>query len=383
MARVQRRWLPEIFTVVVLVLVAYGVLMTYSSSVRFAQDVFGNRLHFFYRELLWVAIGLAGALVCRSFHYQRLQGLSWLLLFLATGLLVLVYVPGFGRTVNNATRWLAFGGLTIQPSEIAKYAIIVFVADRLARNRRHVDRFVRGVLVPLLVVLVPVALITAEPDLGTPVLILATVFIMLFVAGTRTRHLLLLGAAAIPAVVLLVLKYPYRVRRLFAFLRPDADPLGAGFQINQSLIAVGSGRLKGLGLGNSVQKMHYLPEAHTDFVFAIIGEELGFLGTALLILLFLVFLYCIYRMSLQVKEMFGHLVIVGVMAMLGLQMVVNIAVVTACLPTKGLALPFISYGGSSLVMTLAACGLLLNIIDNQARLRGDFPRVRSSDSTIV
>jgi cell division protein FtsW len=219
--------------------------------------------------------------------------------------------------------------------------------------------------------------------LGTPVVIGATVLIMLFVGGVPLRHLLLVGACSIPPLVALVWLYPYRLRRLIVFLNPDADPLNTGFQIRQSLIAIGSGNINGLGLGMSVQKMHYLPEAHTDFAFAIIGEELGFVGAAITILLFLLFFYIVYRLTMQIQDLFGHLVAVGIMSILALQTVINIGVVTGCLPTKGLALPFISYGGSSLVMTLAACGLLLNIVYNQRYLRVETGVARGYDETIV
>jgi len=181
----------------------------------------------------------------------------------------------------------------------------------------------------------------------------------------------------------LVIKFPYRLRRLLTFLSPDSDPLGAGFQIRQSLIAIGSGQLNGVGLGKSVQKMHYLPEAHTDFVFAIIGEELGFVGTACIVILMIIFLYVIYKLTQQITDMFGHLVAVAIMTVLSLQMIVNILVVTAMLPTKGLALPFISYGGSSMVMTLMACGLLVNIVYNQRHLRCDQKTGARFDETVI
>jgi len=196
-------------------------------------------------------------------------------------------------------------------------------------------------------------------------------------------HLFFLALAAVPALVFLVFKFPYRLKRLLTFWSPDSDPLGAGFQIRQSLIAVGSGQLHGLGLGKSIQKMHYLPEAHTDFVFAIIGEELGFIGAGAIIVLMMIFLYVTYKLTQQITDMFGHLVAVGIMTVLSLQMIVNIGVVTAILPTKGLALPFISYGGSSMVMTLAACGLLVNIVYNQRNLHRDQLKTPRFDETVI
>ncbi|MCX7846757.1 MAG: putative lipid II flippase FtsW [bacterium] len=377
------RIMPELFLALVLVLVACGVLMTYSASVFYAQDVFHDRLYFFRRELLWIGLGLVAGVGAWRVHYQVVQRLSWFLLVVATLLLGIVFVPGVGKTVNHATRWLTVGGLTFQPSELAKYAIIIFVADRLARARRHVQRFFRGVCVPLLISMVPVTLIALEPDLGTPLVIVTTIMIMFYVAGTKLWHLAALVLTGVPFVVYEVVKSPARVGRVLAFLNPDADPQRTGFQIRQSLIAIGSGRLKGVGLGMSVQKKHYLPEAHTDFIFAIVGEELGFVGAAGLVLLFMALFTVMYRMTRQIEDMFGHLVVTGILALLSLQCVINIGVVTGCLPTKGIPLPFISYGGTSMVMTLAACGLVVNIVTNQRRLRHEPVRMRGREATLV
>ena len=383
MAKTKKSWLPELFIILVLILVAIGVLMTYSSSVYYAELKFNNKYHFFYREIFWVSLGIFFAIVINTVHYQTIQKYSWIILLSAIVLLLMIYIPGLGKKVNNASRWLRFAGLSFQPSEFTKFAVIIFLADRLAKNRRHVDQFTRGVLFPLIVVMIPVFLIVIEPDLGTPMVILATTVAIFFVAGTKLIYLLFLFIASIPAIILLVVKFPYRMRRLLSFINPDSDPLGAGFQIRQSLIAMGSGQVNGLGLGKSIQKMHYLPEAHTDFVFAIIGEELGFVGAGMLIILFMLFIYITYKLTQQITDMFGHLVAVGIMTILSLQIIVNICVVIALLPTKGLALPFISYGGSSMVVTLMACGLLINIVYNQKHLIRDHKLVRTIDETVI
>lgn len=383
MSKIVEKLLPELFIILVLMLVALGVLMTYSSSVFYAEKYFNNEYYFFYRELVWVVLGVIAAIIARSVHYQVIQRLSSWILLGAIVMLILVFVPGIGHRANNAARWIRFAGFTFQPSEFAKFAIIIFTADNLARHRRHVSKFFRGVFIPLLIVMIPVGLVVIEPDLGMPVVIVATVFVMFFVAGTRITYLLLLVIGAIPALVVLIMKNPYRIARLMTFINPDRDPLGAGFQVNQSLIAIGSGQLHGVGLGESVQKMHYLPEAHTDFVFAIIGEELGFVGAGTIVVLFMLLIFVIYRMTRHIKDMFGHLVVVGIMTTLGLQAIINIGVVTSCMPTKGLALPFISYGGSSLIMTLAACGLLVNIVQNQDNIKRDSTRTNTVDFTIV
>jgi len=383
MPKFIEKWMPEIFIILVLVLVAIGVLMTYSSSVYYAELKFGNKFHFFYREIFWVAIGIVSAFIVGSIHYQKIQKYSWLLLFLAIVLLGIIHVPGIGHKVNNASRWIRVAGFTFQPSELAKYVIIIFLADRLAKNRRHVAKFTRGVLIPLIIILIPVGLIVIEPDLGTPMVILATALAMFFVAGTKIMHLIFLALASLPPLIYLVVKFPYRLKRLLTFMSPDSDPLGAGFQIRQSLIAVGSGQLNGLGLGKSIQKMHYLPEAHTDFVFAIIGEELGFVGSGAIVILMMLLLYVMYKITQQITDMFGHIVAVGIMTVLSIQMIVNMCVVTALLPTKGLALPFISYGGSSLVMTLTACGLMVNIVYNQRNLKRDQLKTARFDETVI
>lgn len=377
------RILPEIFVALVLMLLACGVLMTYSASVFYAQDVFGDRLYFFRRELLWVAAGVCAGVLAWWTPYTWLQRGSGVLLLVSVALLGIVLVPGVGRTVNNATRWLSFGGLTFQPSELAKYAVIIFVADYLSRQRRHVQRFVRGVCIPLGISAVPLVLIALEPDLGTPIVIGVALLAVMYVAGTRVMHLAVLGALAVPLVIFEIIKSPARLGRIMTFLNPDADPQRTGFQIRQSLIAIGSGRLNGVGLGMSVQKKHYLPEAHTDFIFAIVGEELGFVGAAGLVLLFMALFYVMYRLTRQIEDMFGHLVATGIMTLLSLQCIVNIGVVTGCLPTKGMALPFISYGGSGMVMALAACGLLLNIVRSQRSLRYEPVRLRGREATLV
>jgi len=379
----MKRWLPEIFIAIVAILVAFGVLMTYSSSVRYAEDVFSNSFHFFYREFLWIVVGTILAIVAYKIHYQFLQKLSSWILLASIILLVFVFVPGIGHKVNNAWRWIKVAGFTFQPSEFAKLAIIIFIADRLARNRRHVSKLVRGVIVPLLIVIIPIVLIIAEPDFGTPAVITATVFVLFFVGGTKIWHLALLVIGGISAAVPLIVTSPYRMKRLFAFLNPEADLANTGYQINQSLIAIGSGQLHGVGLGKSIQKLRYLPEAHTDFVFAIVGEELGFKGAGCLLLLFILFLIVAYKMTANIQDMFGHLVATGIITILGLQVIINIGVVTACLPTKGIALPFISYGGSSMIFSLVSCGLLLNIYHNRNNLRSDKALTRTYDETVI
>ncbi len=379
----MKRWTPEIFIAIVTLLVAFGVLMTYSSSVRYAEDVFGNSFHFFYKEFIWIVIGTISAIITYKIHYQFIQKMSAWILLVSIILLVLVFVPGIGHKANNAYRWIKFAGFTFQPSEFAKLAIVIFIADRLAKNRRHVSKFIKGVLVPLAVIAIPLVLMLAEPDLGTPIVITLTVFVLFYVAGTKLWHLVILVISGIAATVPLIITSSYRMKRLFAFLNPDTDIANSGYQIYQSLIAIGSGQIDGVGLGKSIQKLRYLPEAHTDFVFAIVGEELGFKGAGGLVLLFIIFLIIAFKMTADIKDMFGHLVATGIITLLSLQVIINIGVVTACLPTKGIALPFISYGGSSMLFSLTACGLLLNIYHNRNNLKSDKALTRTYDETVI
>ena len=379
----MKKWTPEIFIAIVAILVAFGVLMTYSSSVRYAEDIFGCSFHFFYKELIWLVLGTIAAVIAYKIHYQFIQKLSsWILLF-SICLLVLVFLPGIGHKANHAYRWIKLYNFTFQPSEFAKIAIIIFIADRLAKNRRHVSKFMRGVIVPLVIVAIPIGLILMEPDLGTPVVITITVFVLFYVAGTKLWHLLILIIGGIITVIPLILTSPYRMKRLLAFLNPDTDINNSGYQIYQSLIAIGSGQLNGVGLGKSIQKMRFLPEAHTDFVFAIVGEELGFKGAGALVILFILFLIVAFKMTADIKDMFGHLLATGIITLLSLQVIINIGVVTSCLPTKGMALPFISYGGSSMIFCLASSGLLLNIYHNRNNLKSDEALTRTFDETVI
>jgi len=379
----MKRWIPEIFIAIVIILVAFGVLMTYSSSVRYAEDIFNNSFHFFYKELMWIVLGSLTATIAYKVHYQFIQKLSPWILLVSIFMLAAVFVPDIGHKVNNAYRWIKVAGFTFQPSEFAKLALIIFIADRLEKNKRHVSKFWKGVIFPLAVVAIPLGLILLEPDLGTPVVITCTIFVLFYVAGTKLWYLFVLVFGAIATTVPLVLSSPYRMKRLFAFLNPDAHIQNAGYQINQSLIAIGSGQINGVGLGKSIQKLRYLPEAHTDFVFAIVGEELGFKGAGALIILFVLFLILAFKLTAGIKEMFGHLVATGIITLITLQAIINIGVVTACLPTKGIALPFISYGGSSMIFSLTACGLLLNIYHNRNNLKTDKALTRTFDETVI
>jgi cell division protein FtsW len=345
----------------VLALLGLGVVMVYSASAILATDRFGDAYFFLRKQLFWAALGLAVMWGVMAVDYRRWRPLVSPLLALAFVLLVLVLIPPFGQSINGTRRWLRWGPISVQPTELAKLVLVVYLADFLARRQAVIGSLWRGVLPPLLVTGSVAALVLLQPDLGSAVAIVGVVLCMLFVAGVRLAHLGLIGALAVPVAVLAVFTANYRLRRVLTFLDPWADPRGAGFQIIQSYLALGGGGLLGRGLGESKQKLFYLPEPHTDFIFAILGEELGFVGAVLTVALFGLLLWRGIRVGLRVADPFGALLAFGVTALLATQAAVNLGVVVGLLPTKGLPLPFVSSGGSSLLVAMAGVGLLLNV----------------------
>lgn len=347
--------------VTVVLLLSIGVVMIYSTSAFFAQDKFNDSYYFLKRQALWIVCGLVAFACAVNVDYHDLRAHSRSLIFASIGLLALVFVPGMGRTAGGASRWIWCGCFSFQPSEMAKFALILYLADVLARKQRQIGQFWRGLLMPLVLAAVMLGLVVKQPDLGTTVLMALMLVIMLFVAGVRLRLLLLLALAAVAAVCALVFSSDYRWRRIVAFLNPWADPAGTGFQIIQSFIALGSGGLTGMGLAQSRQKFYYLPAAHTDFIFSIIGEELGLIGAGVIVTLFLALLVLGMSICRKAPDFYGRLLAFGIVSVLSLQAIINIAVVTGALPTKGLPLPFISFGGSSMIINLFAVGVLMNI----------------------
>jgi cell division protein FtsW len=276
-------------------------------------------------------------------------------------LLVLVLVPPLAQPINGTRRWLRLGPISFQPAELAKLALIIYLAAYLAEKRDQVADFRRGLLRPLVITGVLALLVLAQPDLGNCLALIAVTFALLFLAGGRVRHLALLAASALPFLVVAVWLAPYRVRRIMTFVDPWSDPRGSGFQIIQSWLAIGSGGLVGRGIGESRQKLFYLPEAHTDFIFAILGEELGFVGAVGVVALFAVLVWRGLRVGLRAPDTFGAYLALGITLLIATQTLVNLGVVTGSLPTKGLPLPFISFGGSALLVTMLSTGVLLNI----------------------
>ncbi|MCD5390679.1 putative lipid II flippase FtsW [candidate division NPL-UPA2 bacterium] len=349
-------------------LAGIGLVAIYSTSAISAGERFGDSAFFLKRQMLWMGLGLAFMLLAMVTKYELLKVLSKPLLLLSVLLLIMVLLPQFGREAGGARRWLRVGGFSIQPSEMARLAIILYLSAYLARKQDRVKELWRGLLAPLLVLGVVTGLILLQPDLGTSLLIGLVALILLFVAGVRLIYLAGIGFSSLPALYLLITRVPYRQRRILAFLDPWKDPRGVGYQITQSFMALGSGGLSGIGLGESRQKLFYLPAAHTDFIFSIIGEELGFIGTAAILILFLIFIWTGMRIAYRAPDLFGHLLGVGITAAIGLQAIINVGVATGSLPTKGIPLPFISFGGSSLLLNMVGVGLLLNISRNSGNI---------------
>lgn len=343
------------------VLLMLGTVMIYSSSAVYAYGEYGDSMFFVKKHLVYLAAGLVAAVLCMALPVGRIQDSARWVLFISMVLLVAVLVPGIGRQIGGARRWMRFFGFGFQPSEVAKFALIIYLADFTARRRYLMQDFKYGFLPPLFATGLVGGLVLLEPDMGTSVAILFIGFVMMFVSGARLKHLLFIAGCAVPVLVGAVICAPYRLRRVLAFCNPWKDAKGAGFQLIQSFIALGSGGILGVGLGGSKQKLFYLPESHTDFIFSIIGEELGFLGAASVLLLFAVMIWFLLRLALKIKEQFASRVVMGITVMIAFEVIVNIGVSTGMFPTKGLPLPFISYGGSSLVCHLAAMGVVFNV----------------------
>ena len=342
-------------------LICVGIVMIYSSSCVYAMQELKDNAFFLKRHLMFLGIGFIMTLAVMATDYRDLQKYAKPLLILSIFLLILVLIPGIGKRSSGAQRWFRMGAINFQPSEFVKLAVIIYAADFLTRKQKFIAGFKQGFVPLMLMTGFVCLLVVKQPDLGTAVEIAVIVLTMMFVAGARLLHLSLIAMAAVPVIVYLVASASYRIARIMAFLDPWQDAQGIGFQLIQSQIAIGSGGLFGVGLGKSQQKLFYLPAAHTDFIYSIIGEEFGLRGTLFIIILFVIFLWQGTRIAMRTADSFGYYLCVGILVMFGLQAMVNIGVSMGALPTKGLPLPFISYGGSALIFHMAAVGLLLNV----------------------
>lgn len=344
-------------------LLALGLVMILSSSSVTAAASAASHYdpyYYFQRQVLWVGVGLGAFLICYHVDYHHWRTLAPLCLAGTLALLLLVLLVG--RQVNGSQRWLGLGPAVVQPSEIAKLTMVIVLSALLAgRTERQLRSFWRGAFPALALAGLAAGLILKEPDLGTAAALAATAMVLLYVGGVPFGQLAATGGAAVPALAAAILGSPYRRERFLAFLHPAAQSQQGGYHILQSLYALGSGGLFGVGLGQSRQKWFYLPEEHTDFIFAVLGEELGFIGVVLVLALFGVLIWRGYRIAAQAPDLFGTLLAAGLTTMLAVQAIVNIAVVSGLLPVTGIPLPMISYGGSSLLFTLAGLGILAGI----------------------
>jgi cell division protein FtsW len=342
-------------------LIGIGLVMVFSASSATAYAEHGDIAYYLKRQLIWLGVGLVGAYALYRLPYQRLRGLAPYLLVAAVVGLALVFVPHVGLGVNGGRRWIGTASLSVEPSEFAKLALVIYLAAVLSARGERITSLGRG-LFPLCVPVIAMAmLVLKEPDMGTASLLVFTALALFFAAGARLVHLAAVLFVTVPFAALTVLASPYRRARIFAFVDPWKDPLNTGFHIVQSLLALGSGGLFGVGLGASRAKFFYLPEQYTDFIFSVLGEELGLIGTLAVIALFVTLAYRSIRIALAAPDRFGFFLAVGCAAMVTIQAFVNIGVVSSSWPVTGVPLPFISFGGSSLVVNLLAIALIANV----------------------
>ncbi|MGB5510923.1 MAG: putative lipid II flippase FtsW [Woeseiaceae bacterium] len=354
---------PVLLTIVTALLFG-GFVILASASISISDNAVGNPFFYLQRQLLAATIGLAAGGICLFVPMQVWQSLGLLMLFVGIALLVVVLIPGVGHEVNGSTRWVRFGFINLQVSEPARLCFLLYLGGYLVRRNKPLREQFMGFFWPMLLLVLACALLLKQPDFGAAVVLVATALVMMFVAGARIRDFMLFLVLAVIGMAALAMLSPYRMKRLTGFLDPWSDPFDSGFQLTQSLIAIGRGEWFGVGLGESVQKLFYLPEAHTDFVFAVFAEEFGLLGSLVLIGLFLALLWRVFKLGIRAasaERFYEAYIAIGIGTWLGLQAFINVGVNMGLLPTKGLTLPLISYGRSSLIITMICIGLLLRI----------------------
>lgn len=358
----KSRAYPDLFIIIpTLILLIIGVIMVYSSSAILAYHEMGDYGYYVKRQLIFAVLGIIAMFAMMNLDYWILRKWSKVFLIACFVLLIVVLIPGVGLSRGGARSWLGIGAFSIQPSEFMKLAMFIFLAKWLSENQNKIQKFFTGIVPVLALSGAAFALIMLQPDLGTGTVLMGTIMLMIFAAGARISHFIGLGILGIIGFVALVLAEPYRIKRILAFLDPWQDPLGSGFQIIQSLYAIGPGGLIGVGLGQSRQKYSYLPEPYNDFIFSILAEELGFIGGTFVLLLFVVLVWRGLRTAITIQDPFASYLAVGITGMIAIQVLINVGVVTGLFPVTGITLPFMSAGGSSLTLTLTAIGILLNI----------------------
>jgi cell division protein FtsW len=345
----------------VLFLVGIGIVMVYSASSTLAQARFGSEYFFLRRQAIYALIGIVVLVICRHLPYRLFRFLGYPMIFIAAAALLAIPLTGMGVKVGGAARWLRIGGLSFQPSEFARFAMIVYLAYSLSKKADRVDEFTIGFLPHVLVLGVFTALLCIQPDFGAMVILGTLTWMMLFLGGVRLRYLSSAFVVVAPLALTFMRHADYRNSRIASFIDPWAHASKGGYQIIHSLMAFGTGGLWGTGLGKSVQKLFYLPEPHTDFIFSVIGEELGLVGVLVILFLYGLILVRGIRIARRAEDRFGMLLAAGLTAAIGLQAAINMGVSLGMLPAKGLTLPFLSYGGTSLVMCMASVGILMNI----------------------
>jgi cell division protein FtsW len=347
----------SLFIAIVLILVTIGVLILASASSAKYEDA----TYFVKRQLIWLALAFCAATVAARVDYRKYQLLAVPFAACSVLTLILVRIPGIGHEINGSWRWFKIGPLTVQPSEIAKLAIIILFSWWLARNQRRIDELKRGILIPFALLACFALPIIVEPDFGTTMLVSAVAVCMMFLGGASIGPMLLIGLSGLLGIIVMIFQNPERMSRILAFLNPQKYEQDKAYQLINSWRAFAGGDLWGVGFGNSMQKYNYLPEAHTDFIFPIIGEELGLIASLIVVLMYIVLFALGLRIAFNARDDFGRFIAYGITLMISVQAIINFAVVTGCVPTKGLALPFISYGGSSLVISGVMIGILVNI----------------------
>ena len=357
----QRR-LPDLTLLfIVFLLLIIGLVMVYSASHVWAEYKYDDGFFFVKRQLLFASVGVFFMFLIYLVPYTIWKSYVNVILAICFLLLLLVLVPGIGIVRGGAQSWIGVGAFSIQPSEFMKLGLILFLASYLTRYKKEITSFKKGFLYPITLVFIVFGFIMLQPDFGTGVVLVGTCVLMIFISGTRLTYFVYLALIGIVGFTFLIASAPYRISRITAYLNPWEDPLGDGFQIIQSLYAIGPGKLMGVGFGNSLQKFFYLPEPQTDFIFAIIGEEFGFIGATIVIILFFLLCWRGIRISIHALDSFGRYIAFGIISMIIIQVMINISVVIGLIPVTGITLPFLSYGGSSLTLTLCSIGILLNI----------------------
>lgn len=350
-----------VLIVLTLSLLAIGLIMVYSASAVWAEYKFGDSFYFAKRQLLFAGTGVMAMFFLMNVEYWIWRSWSKVILLVCFALLILVLVPGVGTVRNGSRSWIGVGAFSIQPSEFMKLAMIVFLAKYLSERQKYITSFKKGLVPTLSLVFLAFGLIMLQPDLGTGTVMVGTCIVMIFISGAQIKHFAGFAFVGLIGFAGLILSAPYRMNRITSYLDPWSDPLGTGFQIIQSMYAIGPGGLFGLGLGESRQKFFYLPEPQNDFIFAILAEELGFIGGSIVLLLFTLLLWRGIRVALGAPDLYGSFLAVGIISMVAIQVMINVGVVTGLMPVTGITLPFLSYGGSSLTLVLAAIGILLNV----------------------